>query len=206
MSSRLTLIALLAVALYAAGARAGDSDAPMFSFGGFGTLGVVHSSEDKADFTSSIFKPNGAGHSHTWSSDVDSRFGVQVTASLTPRLSAVLQVIAEQNYDNTYKPQVEWANIKYQFAPDFSIRIGRSILPAFLLTESRKVGYSYPWVRPPDAVYALMPVTSNDGADVSYRRHFGAVTQYRDGQCGQERLCTPEQRRYCQSERFLGSI
>src|SRR5471030_2715359 len=39
MPYKLTCIALLAMALYAAGARADDPDAPMFSFSGFGTLG-----------------------------------------------------------------------------------------------------------------------------------------------------------------------
>ena len=119
ITRKLTHITLLAAALYAAGACADDLEAPLFSFSGFGTLGVVHSSEDQADFTSSIFKPDGAGYSHAWSADVDSLIGGQVTASFTPKLSAVLQVIAEQNYDDTYQPHVEWANIQYQFTPEF---------------------------------------------------------------------------------------
>ena len=44
--------ALLAMALYAAGARADEAETPRFSFGGFGTVGVVHSSEKNADFVS----------------------------------------------------------------------------------------------------------------------------------------------------------
>jgi len=60
------------MALCAAGARADDAGTSMFSFSGFGTVGVVHSSEDKADFTSSFFRPNGAGYSRSWSADVDS--------------------------------------------------------------------------------------------------------------------------------------
>ena len=160
------------MALHAAIARAEDSAAPMFSFSGFGTLGVVHSSEGQADFTSSFFKPNGAGHRHTWSADVDSLLGAQVTANLTPQLSAVLQVIAEQNHDNSYRPHVEWANIKYQFTPDFSMRVGRIVLPTFLASDYRKVGYANPWVRPPLEVYGLNPITQSDGVDMSY--HFDA--------------------------------
>src|ERR1700729_15994 len=89
-----------------------DSNQSMFSFSGFGTLGVVHSNEHDADFTSTIFKPNGAGYSHDWSPAVDSLIGAQVIANFTPRLSAMLQVTSQQNYDNTYTPRVEWANIK----------------------------------------------------------------------------------------------
>jgi len=162
--------------LCAVSARAADADRSVFSFNGFGTLGVVHSSEDHADFTSSLYKPNGAGFSHNWSPDVDSLIGAQVTANVAPRLSAVLQVIAEQNYDKSYRPHVEWANIKYQFTADCSIRVGRTVLPAFLFSETRKVAYTYPWVRPPIEVYRLLPVTSEDGLDVSYRLHLGELT------------------------------
>jgi hypothetical protein len=184
MSYKLTPVALLVMALYAVGVRADDADAQMFSFSGFGTLGVVHSSENKADFTSSIFKPQGAGYSHRWSADVDSLIAGQVTANLTPRLSAVLQVISEQNSDNSYRPHVEWANIKYQFTPDFSVRVGRIVLPAFLLSDTRKVGYATAWVRPPVEVYQLLPVTSNDGVDASYRLHFGEFTNTVQGSIG----------------------
>jgi hypothetical protein len=62
-----------------------DTGPSMFSFNAFGTLGVVHSSVDNADFTSSTLKPDGAGYSHAWSADVDSRVGSQVTAAITRR-------------------------------------------------------------------------------------------------------------------------
>jgi opacity protein-like surface antigen len=137
--------AALAAALLASEACAEDTVEPLFSLSGFGTLGVVHSSAEQADFTNSIFKPNGAGYSESWSAGVDSRLGAQVTSSPTSRLLLVLQVIAEQSYDGTYRPHVEWANIKYQFTPDFSVRVGRTELTAFLVTDTIKVGYTYPY-------------------------------------------------------------
>jgi hypothetical protein len=157
-------------------AASNDSGASLFSFDAFGTLGIVHSSEDQADFTSSIFKPNGAGYTHSWSSDVDSRIGAQLTANPTAQLSAVVQVIAEQNFDNTYKPHIEWANIKYEVTPDFSLRVGRTVFSSFLFADSRKEGYAIPWVRPPVDLYSLVPISSSDGADTSYKWHIaGAV-------------------------------
>jgi hypothetical protein len=82
---------------YSTGARAGTEDpgTSMFSFGAFGTVGLVHSSEDEADFTTNVFQPHGPGYSRAWSPDVDSLFGAQVTAKFTPQLSAVLQVISD---------------------------------------------------------------------------------------------------------------
>jgi hypothetical protein len=162
-------LAVVALALYATGARADDSGTSVFSLGGFGTLGVVHSSEDRADFTGSIFKPSGAGHTRAWSADVDSLIAAQATARFTPKLSAVLQVVSEQDHEGTYRPHVEWANVKYQFTPEFSARIGRTVLPIYMVADSRKVNYANPWVRPPTEVYAMVPITSNDGVDASLR-------------------------------------
>jgi hypothetical protein len=166
------LIAMLGSPL-GAYAATDDASPSIFSFSGFGTLGVVHSSESEADFTNSTFKPNGAGFTRAWSPDVDSRLGAQVMANITSQLSAVVQVISEQLYDNTYRPHVEWANIKYQFTPDFSVRVGRTVLSSFMFSDTRKVGYANPWVRPPVEVYGLVPVSSSDGVDVSYKLHVG---------------------------------
>jgi hypothetical protein len=175
----LKAIILVASLWYPAVAGA-DTEAPgasMFSFSGFGTLGVVHSSDHDADFTSTIFKPNGAGYSHDWSPDVDSLVGAQVIANFSPRLSAMLQVISQQTYDGTYTPHVEWANIKYELTPEASIRVGRTELASFLVSDTRNLGYANPWVRPPVEVYSLVPIDSSDGIDASYRWTIGNVVQ-----------------------------
>lgn len=167
------------------------TSAPMFSFSGFGTVGVVHSSEDLADFTSSIFKPNGAGYTRAWSPTVDSLIGGQVIAAFTPQLSAMVQAISEQNYNNTYTPHIEWANIKYQFTPDTSIRVGRIVFASFLVSDTRDVGYANPWVRPPVEVYSLVPIGISDGIDGSYRVHWGQLVQTFAGTYGVTNTQTP---------------
>lgn len=163
----------------------------MFSISGFGTLGLVHSSDPNADFVADFYQPNGAGLSRAWSADVDSRLGAQVTANFTNRISAVLQVVSEQRADGTYTPQVEWANLKYQFTPDLYVRVGRIALPTFLVSDSRKVGYSNPWVRPPIEVYSLVPVTTNDGADASYRVVSGGLKNTLQVTYGQSDITEP---------------
>jgi porin-like protein len=154
-------------------AGAADPGASMFSLSGFGTLGVVHSNEDQADFATNIFSPNGAGYTSPWSVNVDSKIGAQIDAQLTPQLSAMIQAISQQNYDNTYTPHVEWANIKYELTPEFSIRVGRTVLPSFLFSDTRNVGYANPWVRPPVEAYSLVPIDTSDGVDASYVLHIG---------------------------------
>lgn len=173
MACVLTCVVLLGAGLYGPAACAGDPGAPTISFSGFGTLGLVHSSEANADFTTGL-KPNGAGHTDAWSAGVDSRLGAQVWAEFTPRLTGVVQVVAEHRYDNSYMPRVEWANLKYQVTPDFSLRAGRIVLPTFLVSDYRKVGFANPWVRPPVEVYGLVPISNSDGVDASYRVNIGS--------------------------------
>lgn len=147
----------------------------MFTLSGFGTLGMTHSSLDSADFTSTAFEPSGSGHSRAYDFADDTKLGVQLVGRFTDKLSAVVQVVSQQRYDNTFTPQLEWANLKYAFTPDFSVRIGRIELPTFLNSDYRNVGYANPWVRVPAEVYNTVPITNSDGADLSYRFRLGEV-------------------------------
>jgi hypothetical protein len=190
----LLAISLVALLWYPTGlhAAAEDPSAAMFSLSGFGTFGLVHSGEDNADFTANPLQPAGAGYTRPWSPDVDSRLGAQVTAHFAPQLSAMLQVISEQNYDNTDRPHVEWANITYQATPEFSVRLGRIVLPTFLLSDSRKVGYANPWVRPPVEFYGLSPIFNSDGADASYKMHMGEIVNTLVATFGKTNFGTPQ--------------
>ena len=176
MTHRLIRTALAALALSASVARADDGGPPTLSFSGFGTLGAAHSSERQADFTSTSLKPDGAGYSRRWSADVDSRLGAQMIADITGQVSVVVQLVSEQGPDNSYRPTVEWANVKFQVTPDFSVRVGRIQLPAYMVSDSRKVGYANAWIRPPVEVYDLEPISSSDGLDLQYRVNIGQVS------------------------------
>ncbi len=153
---------------------AGDT-APGWKLSGFGTLGAAHSSERHADYSSSAMKASGAGRSHDWSPQVDSRLGLQADLRLGPRWSAVLQVVSEQHLDYSYRPRVEWANLKYQATPELALRFGRIALPMFVAADYRKVGYAYPWVRTPVEIYGAVPLSNSDGADLTWRWNGDAV-------------------------------
>lgn len=175
-TSPLLRVCALAAALLAGGAaRADDGAAPTFNLRGFGSVGVVHADYREADFTSSILKSEGSGATHEWSYNLDSRVGAQLDVKFDKKWSAVVQLVAEQRYDHSYKPGVEWANLKYQATPDLALRVGRIALPIFLAADYRKVGYAYPWVRTPQEVYGGVPITNSDGADLSYRWQLGGV-------------------------------
>lgn len=146
-----------------------------FHVSGFGSTGAVHSNNRLADFTSSVPKTQGAGYSDRISAGVDSRLGMQLDVAVSRQWDAVIQVIAEQHADHTYRPAIEWANIQYQITPDLALRAGRIALPLFWAAAYRKVGFAYPWVRTPCEVYGSVPISNSDGVDVTYRWRHNAV-------------------------------
>lgn len=146
----------------------------MFSLNGFGTLGVVHSDLDLADFSSSTFQPDGAGYNTDWSPEVDSLLGLQGTMNYG-KWKAVVQGITKQTpYDN-WRPVIEWANVRYSFTDKFSVRVGRFAMPTYMNSDTRLVHYAMTAVRPSVELYRLLPVTTTDGIDVSYKFQTGAI-------------------------------
>ncbi len=170
----------------------GNTPAPSWSVNGFGTLGVVRSSEDQADFTYGLLADEGAGYSDQVSAKVDSKVGIQVSSNFASKFKAVLQVISEQGHDGSFEPQIEWANLSYEVTPELTIRIGRTVQPSFMTSEYRKVGYATHTVRPPAEVYNLVPVTNSDGIDITYQRRFDEVTNSLQVLFGQKNTELPD--------------
>jgi hypothetical protein len=165
--------AAISLVLAGTAAHAADGEPSIFSFSGYGTLAAVQSDEDKADFTGSILQPNGAGATRSVSGTPDSKLAGQVNALFNDKFSAVVQVVSQYQYDSSWTPQIEWANVKWKPTSDLSVRLGRIALPGYLMSESRLVGYAHVWARPPLEVYGVLPLTSNDGVDTSYRQQIG---------------------------------
>jgi predicted porin len=182
--------ALLAIG-FASGAAHGQS-MPTFKLSGFGTIAAAHSSERNADFITHISQPNGAGFTSATSFNPDSKVGVQGDMQFTDKLSGVVQLVSQHNWDNGYTPEVEWANVKYQATPDLALRVGRIAMPFFMYSDTRLVGYAQPWVRPPIEVYMVQPNTKSDGADVMYRAQTGSVTHNLQAFYGVNEVKTPD--------------
>ncbi len=176
---------LAVLALFSAGISIADADQtasatnnvaterPMFKLGGFGTLGLSHSSQGLADYVVDTTTPKGAGLSNDWSATNNSRFAAHLNANFTPKVSALLQIDTEYHADGTYRPEVEWFSVKYAFTPNFYMRVGRIALPTFMDSENWDVGYSYTWVTPPVDLYHQLSIPSSDGIDAMYRAEIG---------------------------------
>lgn len=171
------LFALAGALLVQPAAHAGHTTAQesSWTFGGFGTLSAVHSSEKQADYAANPLNPGEAGATRDWSYAVDSRLGAQLSYNDGGHWSAVLQVVAERNLTHSWTPKVEWANVQYQVSPELSLRVGRIALPLFLSGDYRKASYALTSVRTPVELYAAIPISNSDGIDASYRWNFGNV-------------------------------
>ncbi len=161
------------------------------TFSGFGTLGVVHSDYAQADFIATVSQPRGVGYSRSWSLTPDSDLGGQANITLSDQLSGVVQVLSRDTADGNFRPTVEWANLKFDFTSDLSIRAGRILLPSYDHADIRNVGYSLPWVRVPVEITYASTATHSDGVDVLYRLHTDAVTQDMQVQWGTTQLDLP---------------
>jgi hypothetical protein len=175
MIIRSYFFAVFAILASITNAESVETDQPKVTFGGFGSLGVSHSSMHLGDYTLDSTIPKGAGLSEDWSTGNDTRIAGHLAAKFTPQISAVLQVVSEYHAPNDYQPEVEWANVKFAFTPDAYIRAGRIALPTFLDSDNRDVGYTYVWIHPPVELYRQLAITHSDGVDAMYRVEFGDV-------------------------------
>lgn len=162
----------LAAALCCCAAQA-QSEASAFSFSGFGTVGLVGTNTDKAQY---VIPGQLRGGDKSWSGEVDSKLGLQVTGRLNPMFSATAQVLTKQNSEGNWTPELEWAFAKAQVSPALALRLGRMGAPFFAVSDFRDVGYANTWLRPPIDVYGQVPVSHFDGADALYQTSLGSTT------------------------------
>lgn len=170
---KMLCLALVAGSASLSWAQTGSTDSSMFRFSGFGTLGISHSDSSESDFSSTVFHPNGAGYTRSWSMDVDTKLGFQINADFTKDLSGVVQIISQQGYNNAYTPGIEWANVSYKLTPNLTVRGGRTVWPLLLRSETQSIGYGNPFVRNSTELLANMPNTYSDGLDVTYQFPIG---------------------------------
>lgn len=158
-------LAPVALALLAFGAQAQGQSESMFSFSGFGTVGLTGTTRNGAEY---VIPGQVHGADKSLSGEVDSKLGLQGTARFNAQFSATAQVLTKQTGKGDWTPQVEWAFAKWQATPGLAIRAGRMGAPFFAVSDFRDVGYANTWLRPPIDVYGQVPVSHFDGVDVNW--------------------------------------
>lgn len=156
-----------------ASANAGASDALRIS--GFGTVGASTTDTSDAYFSTPGQPAHGATNGG-FNFNPDTKVGVQANYAVNPMFSGTAQVLVKETGKGNWTPGLEWAFAKAQLNNDFSVRAGRIGAPFFMISDYRDVNYANLWVRPPLEVYAQVPVSNFNGADLTYRHDMGSVT------------------------------
>lgn len=144
-----------------------------WSVSGFGTLGALRQwgGGDKWRFSRSSSQ---VGATSRLSVTQDTRLGGQVNWNGGPRWDATLQAVAMHTPSGTpWDESILYGNVGYRPWSDTRIRFGRSSSDLFLFSDSRNVGYSLLWARPPVDFYGFVPMASIDGIDLEQRWSFG---------------------------------
>ncbi len=155
-------------------------------FHGFGTLGAAIN--DQANVAEVRDLENNIGIVHRgdyWAAD--SRLGLQIDQPLTKRLTATVQVVGAHRVIQRANNTVQWAFLRLNASPEWTLRAGRLGVDAFMLSDQRNVGFSYLWVRPPVEFYGYIPLYSMDGGDVEFTHTLGDGTMSVKAYAGESR-------------------
>jgi len=173
-SFRITRLLALLTAFACPALAAEVTEAPWWStieFKGFGTLGVARDDSRDTQFVRDLSQPDGLG-SH-WSAKTDSMFGLQANLPLTPSTAAVMQGLVRYRYDGSWRPELNWAFVRHDLAPDFTVRAGRMGTEFYLQADARQVGYANTMLRPPADYFGPIVVSYFDGIDASLTHDTG---------------------------------
>lgn len=139
---------------------------------GFGTLGLAHNVSDQAGFVRDVTQPRGPKGDTRW--DLDSRLGLQLELALGNDVSATVQGLSRYTHAGNFDPELAWGFVKFSPGDSFEVRAGRLGWDIYMLADSRDVGYSYIWARPPVEYYGPLQFSKINGADLVLRRPLGS--------------------------------
>lgn len=166
-----TLIATSALVAATPGPLSAATIGEHASVSGFGSTAVVVTDTDDEEFVR-YGQPSGATNDPEFK--VDSNLGLQLDANPTNWLSGTVQLLTQQRHEENLDSKVEWAFVGISPMDGLRVRVGRTAMPVFAISDARNVGYANDWVRPPNEVYGLALLEALDGVDVSYYLPIGS--------------------------------
>jgi len=134
-----------------------------FNLSGFATLGLSHLNEKGPEYRIGR-AADGATNEGTFL--LDTRLGLQLDAQISDRLSATVQGLVRDDEEGLFTPELEWAFLRGYISDSWSMRAGIMALPAFSLSDYREVGYANNLFRPPEDIYAQIPLRKITGIDL----------------------------------------
>jgi hypothetical protein len=138
---------------------------------GYGTAGGTFTSNSKYAYYQDPSEFTGA--SNSFDVGLDSRIGVQVNVSFGTQWSVTAQEEMKQRGSTTFDPGTQWLYVQYQPYSDLKLRVGRVVLPTFLVSDVIDVGYAVPWFQRPNDLYTNAPYDYLDGVQGVWQHSIG---------------------------------
>ncbi len=138
------------------------------TFSGFGTLGIMSSDSSRYGSRLDISQSDGSFNNHIDYKN-STALGLQLDYSLNNNTHFVFQSVYKNQSHLDLDTTTRLAFVQYSPAANWSLRVGRTAIDLFLLTQFRDVGFGYTWAHAPTEVYGLVPFRHRDGADITYQ-------------------------------------
>jgi hypothetical protein len=153
----------------------------------YGTLGLSRASIDNPGYRNNYsYRYDVDRH---WTSRMDNRLGVQLTAHLNPIVSFITQAQIRRTGDDEVKPQLTWAYLRWKPTSATELRLGRIRYGMFLIGDEFGIGYSQPWARPPTEFYTISNEDDSiEGLQLRYRLPLATYTLTLDAHAGTKRV------------------
>lgn len=92
----------------------------------------------------------------------ESTLGLNAIVTINEKLSIAAQ-IANAPSDNSI--DFDWGFATFNLNENWAVKAGRVKFPGYLVSEYVRVGYAYPWIRPPEVVYSINMAAPTMGLD-----------------------------------------
>jgi len=92
--------------------------------------------------------------------------GVNGRLDINDEYSVLLQITGLGATD--FEANVEWAFLEYKPNQNWDFRFGRMRIPLFMFSDTVNVGYTYPWVSPPNEIYQFVGFSTYSAAEMVY--------------------------------------
>jgi hypothetical protein len=158
----IVLSALFSLAVIPSWVQADISDRVEIS--GFGRVMAGYLDEKSAEFE---------GYSNHLSFSQQSLLALQADATITDSLSLSGQLLAHTADDRD--SGLEWLYLNYEPNQNWRFKAGKLRTPFFRYTDVIDVGFSYPWITPPQQVYGGFFFSNYEGATATHIFHVGDI-------------------------------
>ena len=158
MKSTLSAISIMVVLLYSLSVRSAYADLQdRIEFSGFGRVVGGYLDTNKATYE---------GYANTLSFSQESLLALQSDVKINDTLSFSAQLLGHA--DSERESGLEWMYLTYQPSPNWQFKAGKLRTPFFHYSDVVDIGFSYPWVSPPQEIYTEFLFSNYEGISSSY--------------------------------------